>query len=99
MKKKVAKTKVVTGVDAILAEREITNGPFEDFAKVENNLLDAVTSMPNWNGLDPVIKSAIRMNLHKVSRIVVGDPYALDHYRDTQGYMRRAERYIEQKVK
>lgn len=98
MKKKVAKTKAVTGVDAILAERQKTHGTFEDFAKVENNLLDAVTSMPNWDGLDPVVKSAIRMNLHKVSRIVVGNSHELDHYRDSQGYMRLAELYIEQKV-
>lgn len=99
--KQVRKTKttkpVVDKVGATLAQRQATHGSFEDFAKVENALLEAVQAGKNWDSLDDVIKSAIRMNQHKIARILVGNPYELDHYVDAQGYMRLGEIYVAKK--
>lgn len=73
-------------MEDILNERKKTHGEFTDVAQV-NVLLDhAVEDGVNWEKLPPMAQIAIKMILHKISRIVSGNWAFDDHWKDIIGY-------------
>ncbi len=72
-------------IDALLAERERTHGSFEDFAEISQSLCDTM-HCGNWERLNPAQREALEMVMHKVARVLNGDPNFPDHWLDISGY-------------
>lgn len=70
----------------LLAERETTHGAFDEHAGVTQALKSVVQARDGWMRLDHQHKEAIEMILHKIGRILAGNPNYDDHWADIAGY-------------
>ncbi|MCA2973820.1 MAG: hypothetical protein IM337_07360 [Microcystis sp. M110S1] len=86
----------------ILQERGSSHGPFDNQAKAAQELKAVFYkyyNVGNWH-TDGVVREAVDMILHKISRIAVGNPYFEDHWKDIGGYAALPPKFIKmQKVK
>jgi hypothetical protein len=82
---------------AILEERGKRHGDFADHARIAQNLKRAVQSEARYATLPDMHREAIDMILHKVARIVAGDPNFHDHWDDIGGYARITRERIPEK--
>ena len=73
-------------ISAILAERGSRYGSFDTHAIVTQRLKQALTSGANWDFLEPDAKEALEMIVHKIGRILSGDPDYDDSWVDICGY-------------
>lgn len=73
-------------VRAVLAERGADYGDFTDQAALSRALKYHVMEHDGYGRLNMVQREALDMILHKISRIVNGDPNILDHWVDISGY-------------
>jgi len=76
----------MTDIEALVAERTTRHGDFNDQARIAQALKRAVQCEPTWEMLRDTHREAIDMILHKVARIVAGDPNFHDHWDDIGGY-------------
>ena len=83
-------------ISAILAERSKTHGDFTDNARVMQSLKRIVHSEAGWDKLTDVQREALHMILHKVGRIISGNPNTQDHWDDIAGYAKLASERIVQ---
>ena len=82
-------------VEDILAERSKTHGDFTDNARVMQSLKRIVHSEAGWDRLTDVQREALHMILHKVGRIISGNPNIHDHWDDIAGYAKLTSERIE----
>lgn len=73
-------------IDAVLAQRGNRYGSFEDNAKTTQMLQNVLHSQEGWYNLSFVQRESIEMIMHKISRLVNGDPLYLDTVVDIDGY-------------
>lgn len=73
-------------IDAILAERGKRYGTFMGHARVTQALKQAMYDHPNYAGLPTDAQEALEMIVHKIGRIVNGDPNYADSWDDIAGY-------------
>lgn len=73
-------------VDAILNERGQNYGTFEDNALTAQRLKLVLRAQEGWYRLSVVQQEAIEMMMHKISRLVNGDPTYVDTVVDISGY-------------
>lgn len=73
-------------IEAILAEKEKTHGPYEEKARIIQMLKDVVRLSDGWVALEADQKESIEMIFHKIGRIVAGDASCPDHWKDISGY-------------
>lgn len=79
-------------VNTILTEREKTHGSFVDHARITQRLKDIIMdelvnrAERGQEPLTAMMREAIDMNLHKIGRIIAGDPRLADHWDDIAGY-------------
>lgn len=73
-------------VDEILKERKGQHGEFIEHAGYTQRLKEVLHSCPKWWSLHPIMREALEMNVHKIGRILAGDPFHADHWDDIQGY-------------
>lgn len=73
-------------IKTILAERGKSHGDFTDNARISQNLKHIVRSDAGYLKLSSVQKESIDMILHKIARVVVGNPDFQDHWDDIAGY-------------
>ena len=78
----------MSDIDTILSERQKTHGDFNAHARITQQLKDVMVDSPNWQKLSCVQKEALEMVSHKFGRILAGNPNELDHWDDSQGYLR-----------
>lgn len=69
-----------------LQQRGQQYGSFAVNASISQGLKDIARNSPAWWKLDSYQREAIEMNLHKLSRILTGDPKYVDSWRDIVGY-------------
>ncbi len=81
-------------IAAILAERGKTHGDFTDNARVMQSLKRIVHDEVGWDRLTDVQREALHMILHKVGRIISGNPNVHDHWDDIAGYAKLASERI-----
>lgn len=90
-------TTMTDNVQDILNEREKTHGSFEVHALVTQDLKSTVQGLfdlsgPNgaprspWSQLSDTQRESIDMILHKIGRIMAGNPDHKDHWDDIAGY-------------
>lgn len=63
-----------------------THGDFEIGASITQGIMGILGGSPNWTDLRPAQREAIHMIVHKIHRIVSGDPNHPDHWDDIEGY-------------
>lgn len=78
----------MTDIENILAERRKTHGDFAEHARVAQNLKAMAHNSINWTEttLTPSQMEAVDMILHKIGRILAGNPSFKDHWDDIAGY-------------
>ena len=81
-------------MDELLTERKSTHGHFPDLAVLSQELKRVVRR--NDNRLELIHQEALDMILHKVARILAGDPNFADHWQDIAGYAIRVSEFIEE---
>lgn len=86
---------MTSNVDATLAERGSRYGEFADHARITQNLKRAMVDSPKWAALSDDKKEALEMTVHKIGRILNGDPEYIDSWHDIIGYIRLVERNLE----
>jgi hypothetical protein len=74
----------------LLAERAKTHGSFEVHARTTQSLKAVVKINLANKILTPMHAEALDMILHKIGRIVAGNPYYNDHWDDIAGYAKLA---------
>lgn len=83
-------------VDKIIDERELTHGDYTNTARIIQKLKVVVMnelSQRNTRGqapLDHVQRESIDMIVHKIGRIISGNPNTKDHWDDIAGYAQLA---------
>lgn len=75
-------------VEETLAERGNRYGSFKDHSEISQYLLEALVSHASLHNkkLEPYMKESLTLICHKLGRIVNGDPYYDDSWRDIAGY-------------
>ena len=79
-------SKVLEGIDAVLAERGSRYGKFTGHAKISQDLKSIMKNTGNWGKLSNDQKEALEMVAHKIGRILNGDPNYDDSWIDIGGY-------------
>lgn len=73
-------------IEQTLRDRNETHGKFTTQALISQSMKKRVRDGKNWSNMDADMRESIDMILHKVARIVNGDPYHLDSWHDISGY-------------
>ena len=69
-----------------LKARQSTHGNFEATASIAQSFSRILHSSPNWARLKDWQREGLELVLHKIARILSGDPNFIDSYRDCIGY-------------
>lgn len=72
----------------VLSERGARYGKFSDLSVIDQALKSVMWQAPNWGSLEPHHKTSLEMIVHKISRILNGDPEYDDSWIDIEGYAR-----------
>ena len=78
-------------IETVLAERGSRYGKFVGHAKITQELKEAMQRSPNWGRLAHDQKEALEMVVHKIGRILNGDPNYVDSWTDIVGYAKLVE--------
>lgn len=70
----------------LTAERGKVHGDFSDVAATAQTLKAVAKGSKNWQSLSSTQREGVDMILHKVARILCGDPNHRDHWDDIAGY-------------
>lgn len=79
----------------VLDERAKNYGRFADQARISLALRNIVCGGRSWSNMSPSMKESMIMILHKIARIVNGDPKYLDSWMDIAGYSELIIREVE----
>lgn len=92
-------TPAVESITITLNEREGDYGLFGDFsdkAEFSQKLKDMINDSFGWTEFaSPTEKESMHMIIHKISRIVHGNPSHVDSWRDIAGYAMLAVNYLD----
>jgi hypothetical protein len=84
----------MTSVNQTLNERNDRYGTFVEHAEISQHLKAVMQDTPNWDELAPFQKEALEMVVHKIARILNGDPNYSDSWHDIAGYAVLAENAV-----
>lgn len=70
----------------VLEERGKQYGSFVDFSEICDSINQKIEDTPGWPYLMSYQKEAIRMIVHKMARILNGNPDYVDSWDDIAGY-------------
>jgi hypothetical protein len=88
----------VSDIRKILIERGTRYGAFHNHAEIAQGLKNQLTRLKKWQDLPPDMREALDMILHKIARIMNGDPYYMDNWVDIVGYAQLVvDRYQKEK--
>lgn len=73
-------------LSALLADRGTTHGDFISSSRTMQKFKRAARRSPNWERMDSSQREALDMILHKIGRVLHGDPRHKDHWDDIAGY-------------
>lgn len=91
--------KYVDTVSQILDERKKTHGEYATHARMAQDLKNVVRNSPNTSRLSDAQMEGLDMILHKVARILNGDPNHVDHWDDIAGYATLVSRELKKDEK
>lgn len=70
----------------LLEQRGQNYGDFSGTANISQSLKNAVKNSVQYDSLKPFQKESIEMILHKIARILNGNPNYIDSWKDIIGY-------------
>jgi hypothetical protein len=73
-------------IDATLDERGKRYGSYMEKAFIIQEIKRILRSASSWERMDPDMQESLDMVIHKIGRIVTGDPEYLDSWIDVIGY-------------
>lgn len=73
-------------IEDTLNERENTHGDFRVTASIAQDLKDGLRAREGWAALSWNQREAVDLICTKLARIISGNPYEADHWRDIAGY-------------
>ena len=73
-------------INDILNEREETHGDFTSHAQISQALKESMRYYADWEYLPNTHKESLEMIVHKIGRILAGNPNHKDHWSDIAGY-------------
>lgn len=76
----------MTDIGATLEQRGNRYGSFEGHADVTQKMKQVLTRGDSWHKMAPDQKEALEMIVHKIGRILNGDPDYDDSWVDIAGY-------------
>ncbi len=76
----------MTDINETLAERAKTHGHFESQAQICQALTGMARSRHGWHSLEDDQRESLEMIIHKIARILNGNPNVKDHWHDIAGY-------------
>ena len=82
--------------EEILAERAKTHGDFPSTAHTIQTLKFYVRGHEGWDRLNSAQQESLEMILHKIGRILEGNPNVEDHWDDIAGYAKLVSKMLEQ---
>lgn len=71
---------------ALTGARPKTHGNFAEGAAITQGVMKLIMGGVKWERMNAAKKEALHMIVHKIHRIVTGDPNHLDHWNDIAGY-------------
>jgi hypothetical protein len=75
-------------ITKILNERQATHGDYLSKCIFIQTIKESMRNENNnWVRLDPDMQESLDMMVHKISRILYGDPYHTDNWVDIAGYI------------
>jgi hypothetical protein len=83
-----------TSVNSTLSERQSSHGDFMHNGRIMQQLKNDARATTGWAKLQPHQAEAIDMILHKIGRILCGNPDFADHWHDIAGYATLVENII-----
>lgn len=87
--------KEMSNLEGTLKERGSNYGDFADHAAICQTMKVTLASHPNWNRkLSSSQRESLEMILHKIARIVNGDPNYIDSWTDIAGYATLIEKEL-----
>lgn len=84
--------------EAILGARGNTHGTFSESARFVQGVKERMHKTPNWYLLPSFQQEALDMIVHKMGRILYGNPAYLDHWDDIIGYTKLVTKELDQGV-
>lgn len=81
-------------VQSTLNVRSTTHGDFRANASIMQHLKGIVRAERGWVNLSPSQCEAIEMIIHKLGRILCGNPNHSDHWHDIAGYATLVENIL-----
>lgn len=85
----------MTDINATLVERGSRYGPFSGHAAITQNLKGVMAATEGWDRLNPSQREALEMVVHKIGRILNGDPNYNDNWIDISGYAQLVVRQLD----
>lgn len=79
------------GIDATLDERGKRYGSYMEKAHIIQDIKKILRAASSWEKMDPDMQESLEMVVHKIGRIVTGDPEYLDSWTDVIGYTKLVE--------
>jgi len=77
---------MVDSTDDIIKKRTPVHGEYTENSRCTWEIMRAMMQERNWSTLDDKQKHSLYMIVHKIARIVTGDPDYEDHWDDIAGY-------------
>ena len=84
----------MSSIDNTLNERGARYGAFDNNAEITQHLKHVMRQYPGWGDLSLSQAEALEMIVHKIGRILNGDPNYLDSGHDIGGYAGLVERSL-----
>ena len=81
-------------IDDVLKERSEkynVHGTYQDHATITQAMKQEMRKHAGWKHLHPAHQEACDMICHKIARVINGDPYYDDNWKDIQGYAKLAQ--------
>jgi len=76
----------MSSIAQILEQRKNQHGDLLAQSTISQGMKDAMRFTPKWNDLKQDQKECLEMIVHKIARILAGDPNFVDHWDDISGY-------------
>lgn len=81
-------------IDETLKAREKEYGDYNSKACTIQSLKDIIRLAPNWKTMRASHMESLDMIVHKIGRILHGNPDSIDSWHDIQGYAKLVERRL-----
>ena len=76
----------MSDIKETLKQRGERYGEFRKHGAISQRIKRSIRSTEKWNALDPDMQEALDMIVHKIARILNGDPNYKDSWHDIAGY-------------